>query len=202
MTDVVDAVTELVLIEKFALVAPAGTVMLAGTVVALELADSETAAPSLGAASLKVTVPVDELPPTTLVGLTERVDSVAGPTVIREKTVVSACVAESPNVLLEEGNVEIVKLPLLSPAGIVILDGTLATDGTSLARVTTSPPGGAGSGSVTVPVDGLPPVTLFGFTVNDESVGLGGGASRTTSSRTNTSRLAFTSSGTKLLPFE
>ena len=199
MTDVVDAVTELVLIAKLVLVAPAGTVMLAGTVVALELADSETAAPSLGAASLNVTVPVDELPAATLVGLTETVDSVAGPTVIREKTVVSACVAESPTVVFEDGNVEIVKLPLVSPAGIVILDGTLATDGTSLARVTTSPPSGAGSGSVTVPVDGLPPVTLFGLTVNDESVELGGGVSRTTRSRTNTSRLPFTSFATKLL---
>src|ERR687891_467499 len=107
MTDVVDAVTELVLIEKLALVAPACTVMLAGAVVALELADSETTAPSLGASAFNVTVPVDELPASTLVGLTESVDSAVGPTVIAEKTVVSTCVAESPTLVVEEGNVEI-----------------------------------------------------------------------------------------------
>src|SRR5918999_369043 len=113
MTDEVDAVTELVLIAKLAVVAPGGTVTLAGTVVALELAESETAAPSLGAASFNVTVPVDVLPPATLVGLTESVDSATGPTVIREKRVVSRCVAESPTlVVVEEENVEIVKLPL------------------------------------------------------------------------------------------
>ncbi len=191
-----------VLIEKLALVAPAGTMMLAGTVVALEVADNETAAPPLGAAAFNVTVPVDELPATTLVGLTESVDRAVGPTVMKEKRVVSTCVADSPTLLVEELNVEIVKLPLVSPPGIVILDGTLATDGTSLARATTSPPGGAGSGSVTVPVDDVPPATLFGFTVNDESVGLGGGVCRTTSSRRNTSRLPFTSSATKLLALE
>ncbi len=60
-----------------ALVAPAGTVTLAGTVVAVELSESDTAAPPLGAAALRVTVPVEELPPTTLVGLRETADSVA-----------------------------------------------------------------------------------------------------------------------------
>jgi hypothetical protein len=202
MTDVVDAVTELVPIEKLALVAPAGTVMLVGTVVALELADSETTAPSPGAAAFSVTVPVDELPAATLVGLTESVDSAVGPTVMTEKRVVSTCVAESPTLVVEEGNVEIVKLPLVAPAGIVMLDGTPATDGASLARVTTSPSVGAGSGSVTVPVDGVPPATLFGFTANDESVGLCGGVSDTISSRTNTSGLPFTSSATRLLALE
>jgi hypothetical protein len=202
MTDVVDAATGLVLIEKLALVAPGGTVTLAGTVVELELADSETAAPPLGAAAFNVTVPVEELPATTLVGLTESVDSATGPTVIEEKRVVSTCVAESPTLVVDEANVEIVKLPLVAPAGIVILDGTLATDGASLARVTTNPSGGAGSGNVTVPVDGVPPATLFGSTVNDESVGLEGGVSGTASSRTNTSRLPFTSSATRLLALE
>src|ERR687896_572565 len=203
MTDEVDSVTELVLITKLALVAPAGTVRLAGTVVALELADNETAAPPKGASSFNVTVPVDELPATTLVGLTESVDSATGPTVITEKRVVSTCVAESPTlVVVEEENVEIVKLSLVAPAGIKMVGGTLATDGTSLARVTTSPPGGAASGSVTVPVDGLPPTTVFGFTVKDESVGLGGGVSLTGSSRRNTSMLAFTSSATRLLASE
>ena len=148
-----------------ALVAPAGTMMLAGTVVELEVTDRETAAPPAGAAAFNVTVPVDELPPVTLVGLSESVDNAVGPTVMKEKTVVSPCVADSPTLIVVEAvKVEIVKLPFESPAGIVILDGTLANDGASLASVTTSPPDGAGSGSVTVPVDGVPPATLFGFT--------------------------------------
>jgi hypothetical protein len=84
----------------------------------------------------------------------------------------------------------------------VILDGTLATDGASLARVTMSPSGGARSRNVTVPVDGVPPATLFGFTVNDASVGLDGGAFATATSRTNTSRLLVTSSATRLVALE
>ena len=72
----VDAVTEVVVTVKFALVAPAGTVTLAGAVVALELSESETVAPPLGAAALNVTVPVDALPPTTLLGLRDSEESV------------------------------------------------------------------------------------------------------------------------------
>ena len=73
-------VTDVVVMVNVALVAPAGIVTLAGTVAALELSESETAAPPAGAAALKVTVPVEELPPTTLVGFSDTVDSV-GPVV-------------------------------------------------------------------------------------------------------------------------
>ena len=77
MVDEVDAATDVVVIVKVALVAPAGTVTLAGTVVVLELAESDTDAPPAGAAALNVTVPVEELPPATLVGLSESAESVA-----------------------------------------------------------------------------------------------------------------------------
>ena len=73
----VEAVTEVVVIVKLALVAPAATVTLAGTVTAAELSESVTTAPPEGAAALKVTVPVEGLPPTTLVGLRLRAESVA-----------------------------------------------------------------------------------------------------------------------------
>ena len=51
--------TEVVVTVKFRLVAPAGTVTLAGTAVAPELSDSDTTAPPLGAAPVRVTVPVE-----------------------------------------------------------------------------------------------------------------------------------------------
>jgi len=67
----VDALTALVAMVKLALVAPAGTVTLAGTVAApVLLLESDTAAPPLGAALFNVAVPVELLPPTTLAGLT------------------------------------------------------------------------------------------------------------------------------------
>ena len=74
---VVDAVTDLVVTVKLALVAPAVMVTLAGTeaTVAL-LLESVTTAPPEGAALVSVAVPCEELPPTTLVGLRVSVESV------------------------------------------------------------------------------------------------------------------------------
>ena len=76
ITAVVFADTALVFTAKVALVAPAATVTLAGTVAAAWLLDSATAAPPAGATPLSVTVPVEALPPTTLVGLSESAESV------------------------------------------------------------------------------------------------------------------------------
>ena len=79
MVAVVEVVTALVVTVKVALVAPAGTVTLAGTVTAVELSDSVTTAPPDGAGALNLTVTVMELPPTTLVWLSETAE-IVGPT--------------------------------------------------------------------------------------------------------------------------
>ena len=95
----VEVVTVVVVTVKVRLLAPAGTVTLAGTVAALESSESETTAPPLGAGALKVTVPVEELPPTTLVGLTVTAERAAvgagGFTVIAENSNAPSIAAES-----------------------------------------------------------------------------------------------------------
>ena len=76
----VEAVTLLVLTVKVALLAPAVTVTLAGTVAAAVLSlIRETAAPPVGAGPLRVTVPVEGDPPVTLIGLSAIAESVAEP---------------------------------------------------------------------------------------------------------------------------
>src|SRR5467141_3405194 len=61
--------TEPVVTVKVALVAPAGTVTLGGTVAAVLLLPSETAAPPAEAGPLRVTVPCEVPPAVTDVGL-------------------------------------------------------------------------------------------------------------------------------------
>jgi len=163
---------------KVALVAPAAIVTLAGTLpTAALLLESDTTA-GLGVTAAKVTVPVEELPPSTLVGLTVtalRTDEAGEFTVIGAKRIVPPSVAVSWTVVGATLNVVTVKLALVAPAATVTLAGTLAEPGRLLDRVTTVPPVGAALASVTVPVAGLPPVTLLGLTLNEESAGGGGG---------------------------
>lgn len=82
MTEVVlDATPRLVTINVLELL-PAGTVMLAGTVAAIVLLLlSDTTAPPVGATPFSLTVAVELLPPTTLVGLNETEDMRMGFTV-------------------------------------------------------------------------------------------------------------------------
>src|SRR5712692_9145721 len=74
----VDAVTDVVLTANVAVVAPAATGTVAGTVAAaVLLLPSDTLAPPDGAALVNVAVPCAAKPPTTLVGLRPIADSAA-----------------------------------------------------------------------------------------------------------------------------
>jgi hypothetical protein len=73
----VEAVTALVEMANVALVAPAATTTLAGTVATALLLDSCTANPPVGAADVRVSVPCAAVPPRTLAGLTATPERVA-----------------------------------------------------------------------------------------------------------------------------
>ena len=71
-------------------------------------------------------------------------------------------------------NVLTLNEPLLAPAGMITLDGTLAAP-LLLVSATCAPPAGAGPLRVAVPVeDSRPPTTLVGFTVNERRTGATG----------------------------
>ena len=63
---------------------------------------------------------------------------------------------------------------LVAPLATATLVGTVAAAGLLLDSVTTAPPDGAALDNVTVPVAGLPPVTLAGLRESAESVRLVG----------------------------
>ncbi len=85
----VDVVTALVGIAKVALVAPCATDTLADTVATALLLDTDTANPPAGAADVRVIVPCEDVPPTTLVGLSAIAESVgadAAPCGVKRRT--------------------------------------------------------------------------------------------------------------------
>jgi len=89
---------------KFAVVLPARTVTDDGTVAALTLSEDRlTTMPPLGAAALKVTVPVDDVPPITDVGKTA--------TVVR-----LSCGARISQTIPDESTPPAVAVPYILPA--------------------------------------------------------------------------------------
>jgi hypothetical protein len=65
--------------------------------------------------------------------------------------------------------VVIAKVPVVLPAGIVMVAGTLVTRVLLVFKEITAPPVGAALLSVTVPVADVPPATWVGLTDTDES---------------------------------
>jgi hypothetical protein len=180
MVTVVDAATALVFTGKVALVAPAGTATLEGTLADPLLLESATCAPPAGAGPLNVTAPVEDCaPPITLVGFSvseETVGSGWGVTVSEAdllappKDAEMVTVVDAVTALVFTG-----KVALVAPAGTATLEGTLAAP-LLLESATCAPPAGAGPLNVTAPVeDCAPPITLVGFSVSEETTGSGGG---------------------------
>ena len=171
IVDVVAVVTDVVVTVKLALVDPAGTDTLVGVDTDVELSESATVAPPLGAAPLKVTVPCDELPPVTVDGLTATAVSVMPggavtinevnaepfPKVALRPTVVSAATM----------NVCTLKEARSDPAGTVIVAGMAATAVLELLSVTCAPPDGATPSSTTVAMEVSPPDTISGSRKKD-----------------------------------
>jgi hypothetical protein len=71
--------TAAVVTVKVAVVKPAATVTLGGVVAELLLSDSVTRTPPLGAGALSVTVPVELVPPVTVVGFSTSDDRLGPP---------------------------------------------------------------------------------------------------------------------------
>jgi hypothetical protein len=156
-----------VVIVNVALVAPAATVTDAGAVAAEVLfEDKVTVIPPVGAGPLSVTVPVEGVPAVTVVGLSERADTVGEFTVRVAFSVTAPAVAEIvTDFAVVTAVVVAVNVAEVDPAAIVTKAGTVV-EASLDARLTVKPPVGAAPVIVTDPVVEFPPVTVVGFRLN------------------------------------
>lgn len=176
-------VAAVVLTVNAAVVAPSATVTLAGVVAAaVLLLVKATTVPPAGAAPLRVTVPVDELPPITVEGVRDRLVTVAGGggaagfTVKVADLVTEFAVAEMSAVCVAVTvDVEIANVTLDAPEGTIAVVGTAATPGFELVSDTAKPPLGAGLVRMMVPVEAEPPSTVDGVSETAERAAGGGG---------------------------
>jgi hypothetical protein len=164
------AVTAVVVIVNVAVLAPAGTVTVAGTVADGSLDVSLTATePPVATVPFRVTVPVDDVPPGTDVGLTVTALMNGVSTVSDTLNVVPFKVAETVTVwVVATGTVIALNVAVVDPATTVTLAGTVQL-ALLEAKVTTTPPAGAGVLSVIVSTELPPPTTdaVLEVSVND-----------------------------------
>jgi hypothetical protein len=74
--------------------------------------------------------------------------------------------------VLVTANVVTVKVALIDPTGTVTLEGTVARNALLLDRLTAAPAAGAGPFRVTVPVEGVPPLTDVGLRIMADRLGV------------------------------
>ena len=174
--------TAVVLIPNVAVVDPAGTVTLAGTVAAALLLDNAMGQPPAGAGAFNVTVPVAAYPPLIVDGFTDT-DSNEVVVICRLADWIPfplAVICTPP--LPPTGKVVIVKFAELDPCGTVTVAGTEAISGWLLDNSMVSPPFGAAILKFTVPVLVVPPATEVGLIVT-EDITASGTAVNTTSAQ-------------------
>ena len=150
------AVTVRVVMVKVAVVDPAATVTLAGTVpIVVDEEINVTPAPPAGAGDVNTTVPVTGTPPVTAVTTVVRVDKTAAGGVTVMVAVPVELLVEAVMVAFVLATTEpavTVKVAVRAPAATVTETGTLATAALLDERLTTLPPTGALVERVTVPV--------------------------------------------------
>ena len=169
---VVVAETTLVATLKVAAVAPAEIVTEDGTVAFVLPDDRATARPPAGAGPEMATVPVADLPPTTVVGNREMLARAGANTARLVCLVVPDRLALTVAVVVEETpEVVTVKVAEVAPAAILAEAGT-DTPVPVADSATTTPPDGATRVKATVPVEDVPPVTELGETLTEESSGV------------------------------
>ena len=139
------------------------------------LVQSPTQSPPAGAAAVSVTVPVDDVPPATEVGLSDNEDSdaVAG-LIVSDAVLFTPLQAAVIVEVVDDVTVVVVTLnvAVVLPADTVTPVGTVAEE-LLLESATEIPPAGAAALRVTVPVEELPPVTLVGLSDNEDSAAAG-----------------------------
>jgi hypothetical protein len=168
---VVTVPTAVVVTMNVAVVAPWATVTFAGTFAAALLLDRFTTKPPAGAALERVTVPVEEVPPVTVVGLSETFERAGGLMMRVAVFVTPAAVAVIVAVVTVPTAVVVtVKVAVVVPWATVTFAGTLAA-ALLLVRFTMKPPAGAALESVAVPVEEVPPVTVIGLRETFERAG-------------------------------
>lgn len=166
MEAVMELGTGLVVTVNSALVAPAAIVTTDGVLATGSLDDRLIVVPPGPAGAFNVTVPIDDVPPTTDVGARVKLAKTAGGLIARvavTETVPSLAVIVA---LINAATVEVatVNVAVVAPATTVTLDGIVAL-GLPEDKATTDPPVGAGASRVTVPIEVAPPRTEVGSRV-------------------------------------